>query len=358
MSKVNIDGILKEWGDKLFYEPVHTRGRRRTATGDLLRTGPSETRSTDTGAKANRVRRMLKLTARKAPEVVIKISGGGRGMRSIKNHFNYISRNGKLELEDQDGNKIRGREEIKDLRDEWKYGKFGISDKSTKKEAFNIILSMPPGTDREAVRAAASDFAQNEFRKNHQYVLVAHKDEKHPHVHLCVKARGFDGTRLNPRKADLQRWREYFADRLRGQGIEANATRRPARFVTKKHTKQQILHMERSGRKTNALNAQREAVYTELKEGKKQPNPLHEKITTSRKNITKAYSEIASALSRSEDPKDKALAAEVKEFVGRAKPAKTMREEAIERFRNDKELHITKGIGNKTKEETKEPKIR
>ncbi len=53
MSKVNIDGILKEWGDKLFYEPVHTRGRRRTATGDLLRTGPSETRSTDTGAKAN-----------------------------------------------------------------------------------------------------------------------------------------------------------------------------------------------------------------------------------------------------------------------------------------------------------------
>jgi len=135
MSKVNIDGILKEWGDKLFYEPVHTRGRRRTATGDLLRTGPSEIRSVDTGAKANRVRRMLKLTARKAPEVVIKISGGGKGMRSIKNHFNYISRNGKLELEDQDGNKIRGREEIKDLRDEWKYGKFGISDQSTKKEA-------------------------------------------------------------------------------------------------------------------------------------------------------------------------------------------------------------------------------
>jgi len=358
MSKVNIDGILKEWGDKLFYEPVHARGRRRTATGDLLRTEPSEIRSADTGAKVKRVRRLLKLTARKAPEVVIKISGGGKGMRSIKNHFNYISRNGKLELEDQDGNKIRGREEIKDLRDEWKYGKFGISDQSTKKEAFNIILSMPPRTDREAVRMAASEFAQNEFRKNHQYVFVPHEDEKHPHVHLCVKARGFDGTRLNPRKADLQRWRECFADRLRGQGIEANATRRPVRFVTKKHTKQQILHMERSGRKSKALNAQREAVYDELKEGKKQLNPLHEKITTSRKNITKAYSEIASALSRSEDPKDKTLAAEVKEFVGRAKPAKTRREEAVEKFHKEKEIYHSKAIDNKTKEETKEPKIR
>lgn len=358
MSKVNIDGILKEWGDKLFYEPVHTRGRRRTATGDLLRTGPSETRSTDTGAKANRVRRMLKLTARKAPEVVIKISGGGKGMRSIKNHFDYISRNGRLDMEDQDGNKISGREEIRDLRDEWKYGKFGISEQSKKKEAFNIILSMPPGTDREAVRMAASVFAQNEFRKNHQYVLVAHEDEKHPHVHLCIKARGFDGTRLNPRKADLQRWREYFADRLRGQGIEANATRRPVRFVTRKHTKQQILHMERSGRKTNALNAQREAVDVELKEGKKLPNPLHEKISDSRRGITRAYSEIATALAKSENPKDKALAAEVNEFVGRAKPVKTRREEAVDKFHKEKEKYHSKAIDNKTKEETKEPKIR
>jgi uncharacterized coiled-coil DUF342 family protein len=116
--------------------------------------------------------------------------------------------------------------------------------------------------------------------------------------------------------------------------------------------------MERSGRKSKALNAQREAVYDELKGGKKQLNPLHEKITTSRKNITKAYSEIASALSRSEDPKDKTLAAEVKEFVGRAKPAKTRREEAVEKFHKEKEIYHSKAIDNKTKEETKEPKIR
>ncbi|WP_343214831.1 relaxase/mobilization nuclease domain-containing protein, partial [Dyella sp. RRB7] len=76
------------------------------------------------------------------------------------------------------------------------------------KEAFNLVLSMPPGTNRAAVKDAARDFAQREFGSNHPYVFAEHTDEKHPHVHLCVKSLGYDGTRLNPRKAKLQRWRE------------------------------------------------------------------------------------------------------------------------------------------------------
>ncbi|MFZ2798826.1 MAG: hypothetical protein WAZ30_01275, partial [Syntrophorhabdus sp.] len=87
-----------------------------------------------------------------------------------------------------------------------------------------------------------------------------------------------------------------------------------------------------------------------------QPNPLHEKISDSRQGITRAYSEIVTALVKSENPKDKALAKEVKEFVGRAKPLKTRREEAVEKFQ--KEKYHSKAIDNKTKEETKEPKIR
>ena len=114
MSKVYIDGILKEWGDRLFYEPIRAKRPRRTVTGILLDQGASQINKNGSGGKANRVRRMLKLTARKAPEVVVKISGGGKGMRSIKNHFDYISRNGQLDMEDQDGNKISGREEIRE----------------------------------------------------------------------------------------------------------------------------------------------------------------------------------------------------------------------------------------------------
>ncbi len=78
---------------------------------------------------------MLKLTARKAPEVVIKISGGGRSTRSIKNHFNWRLRNGKLELEDQEMAKKRRERMTRDLRRNGQSGKFGISDKSHKERS-------------------------------------------------------------------------------------------------------------------------------------------------------------------------------------------------------------------------------
>ncbi|TAL64336.1 MAG: hypothetical protein EPN79_14420 [Burkholderiaceae bacterium] len=45
-----------------------------------------------------------------------------------------------------------------------------------------------------------------------------------PPVHLVVKVTAMDGTRLNPRKADLHRWREGFAQALREHGVEAAAT--------------------------------------------------------------------------------------------------------------------------------------
>ena len=42
----------------------------------------------------------------------------------------------------------------------------------------------------------------------------------HPHVHLVVKAEHeYGGPRLNPRKADLQRWRERFAEYMTELGV-------------------------------------------------------------------------------------------------------------------------------------------
>jgi hypothetical protein len=48
-------------------------------------------------------------------------------------------------------------------------------------------------------------------------------------VHISVRAESRHGKRLNPRKADLHRWRETFAEKLRDQGIEAEATRQATR---------------------------------------------------------------------------------------------------------------------------------
>lgn len=55
-----------------------------------------------------------------------------------------------------------------------------------------------------------------------------------PHGHLCVTATGLDGSRLNPRKADLQRWRKAFAERLREHGVEREATPRLERLQSRR----------------------------------------------------------------------------------------------------------------------------
>ena len=59
--------------------------------------------------------------------------------------------------------------------------------------------------------------------------MVLHDHQANPHVHLSVKAESKHGQRLNPRKADLHRWRETFAERLRDWGIDAEATGQASR---------------------------------------------------------------------------------------------------------------------------------
>lgn len=46
-----------------------------------------------------------------------------------------------------------------------------------------------------------------------------------------MRALGDHGERLNPRKADLEAWRQAFAQALRDRGVEAEATPRRARGV-------------------------------------------------------------------------------------------------------------------------------
>jgi hypothetical protein len=50
----------------------------------------------------------------------------------------------------------------------------------------------------------------------------------------------YGGSRLNPRKADLQRWRERFADYLVELGVAATATRREDRGFVRTNKKTPI----------------------------------------------------------------------------------------------------------------------
>jgi hypothetical protein len=198
-------------------------------------------------------------SGRGAKEVLVKISGGGRDADGVQAHFEYIDRHGKLDIETDHGEVLHGKTAAAELINDWSldYGavpgaphsrsKVGPDGKRQEpRQAFNIVLSMPAGTPPQKVLKAVKKFAREEFAHQHRYAMALHSEEKgkhgmHPHVHLVVKAEHeYDGSRLNPRKADLQRWRERFAEHLTELGVAATATRREDRGFVKTHKKTPI----------------------------------------------------------------------------------------------------------------------
>ena len=79
----NIDGILIAWGDRLFYP-----GNRVVKTKPQPRLNGDATR-----LRAAAIRKRIEATVvRRAPQVMVKVTGGGRGMKAIAAHFCVFQR--------------------------------------------------------------------------------------------------------------------------------------------------------------------------------------------------------------------------------------------------------------------------
>jgi urease beta subunit len=287
-----VDGVLVQWGERLFYP-----------SNRIVKPQPTPRLDTMMRRKAAVIRgRIVATVARRAPQVMVKVTGGGRGMTAIAAHFRYISKNGNLSMEDDRGVVRDGKESLKDLVDQWRHGGALIPEEGHRREAFNIMLSMPSGTDAKFVQCAAREFAAAELA-GHRYVMVLHTHQANPHVHLSVRATGRDGSRLNPRKADLHRWRETFAEKLRGYGIEAEATRQATRGETRRFDTLWRVKARDEGRLlTNKPSVKSGAAHS-----------------NSRRGALEAWSHIMHALMDSDRPDDKALGEEILRF-GRESP--------------------------------------
>jgi len=101
-------------------------------------------------------------------------------MKAIAAHFRYISKNGHLEIEDDRGVVEQGKGSLRDIERQWQYGGAYIDDVGHRREAFNIMLSMPKGTDPQIVLKAAREFAKIEFT-NHRDVMVLQFYQANPH---------------------------------------------------------------------------------------------------------------------------------------------------------------------------------
>ncbi|MFN7197680.1 MAG: conjugal transfer protein TraS, partial [Hylemonella sp.] len=83
-SSSTVDGVLVQWGERLFYP-----GNR------MVKALPQPRLTTLLRRQAAVIRRRIEATVtRRAPQVMVKVTGGGRGMGAIAAHFRYISKNG------------------------------------------------------------------------------------------------------------------------------------------------------------------------------------------------------------------------------------------------------------------------
>jgi hypothetical protein len=129
--------------------------------------------------------------------------------------------------------------------------------------------------------------------------MVLHDHQANPHVHISVRAESKHGKRLNPRKADLHRWRGTFAEKLRGHGIEAEATRQATRGRTRNFEPLWRIKAKEDGR----LHTSRETTKRSTR------------TVATRAAAIDAWREIARALAASGGKSDRELAHAVARYV-------------------------------------------
>jgi len=162
----------------------------------------------------------------------------GATTSQVRRHIDYISRNGEVELE-LDNGQLPGETAGTELVQDWDLDVPAVGsaeavargDNRTPRLVHKLVFSMPQGTPPDSVLQAVRTFAREEFALKHRYVMALHTDEPHPHVHVVVKAISEQGVRLNIRKATLRGWRSAFAAHLRLAGVDANATGSSCRLV-------------------------------------------------------------------------------------------------------------------------------
>ena len=103
-----IDGLLVQWGDRLFYPSNRIKESRTPVLASLA-----------VQKRAQTMRQRIRATVvGHAPQVMVKVTGGGRGMGAIAAHLRYIAKARRLPIEDDRGVVREGKEALRTIADQ------------------------------------------------------------------------------------------------------------------------------------------------------------------------------------------------------------------------------------------------
>lgn len=318
-------------------------------------------------------RQKLTGIVRRAPEVMLKIGRANvRCLQHMQAAADYISRNGKLEIEDQDSFTHGSKEQVQAVVRQW-----GLQSQIPQEESSNdrrahgrrIILSMPAGTPTVGFKAACRKWAQDTL-SGYDYLMAFHTPENdrrttQPHCHILLRTIGHNGRRFHVDNARREEMREHFAVCLREQGIEANATQRWQRGVTRRSLGQPEFHNARKVQ-TNKERARKHAIARKKKtlllktmqnrlqdversvrSGKPIPDPPGiVKAKAKRQELTDLLNDVINELNASSG-QDKILAQATKEHLQKLPPVKSAVQEAVSSL-TDKTIHAKRAEVKRT----------
>jgi hypothetical protein len=264
-------------------------------------------------------------TARRVPEVMLKVSGGARTMRGVATHLAYLEKRADLQTDDgeQLSEKGLGRELLEgwdlDLDEHRRHTARAIAaGRKPPKLVHNLVFSMPKGTPPEKLQQAVRKFTFEKFALQHRYAMALHTDQANPHVHVVVKAVSEQGERLHIRKATLREWRQDFARYLREYGVEANATERAVRGAQHQNRTDGIYRGE-----STFMRERVESVAGDLTSGGLRPETGKARLLETRRGVERGWLVFAEQMSR-EGMHD--LADQFRRFVEQMPPAQTDRD--------------------------------
>ena len=305
-----------------------------------------------------------------SPEAMVKVDKASKGIKSVTHLMtaaNYISRDGIIDLEDENGQMLL-KAELKDRMTEW--GKSQdmpeMEVEGTKRpaDARRLIFSCPKGSDPEAVKATVRELAKETFgSEGFSYVFGMHyksnempNEPDHPHVHVLIKSVSAPGKRLNLRKEDLRYLRERFAVLAKEHGIELNATSRAQRGQFKKGKTQERIHQEEREwnnhlSPSHPYDLERmKQIDTALNSGTALPESEGKaKAVKTRQSVIKNAKMFISELEKSNKFEDVKLAIELNRYINDLPPLETSQEELLRKIREFKQQQRAKGYDIKEK---------
>lgn len=177
------------------------------------------------------------------PQAIIRIvpGGGARTAEQIRNQWKYLTRKGHMQLRRSERHLgiVLSPEQIEAVAASWalETGNCpGGRDLTT-----HIVVSFPPGTEEEKAFAIARAWAEEMFGSGRNggsfdYLTACHTDRAHPHMHLIVNRRAFEGhwLKISRRHPHLSydRLRAMLAEIAGRHGIALEATSRVERGIS------------------------------------------------------------------------------------------------------------------------------